>query len=885
MCIAKSPATYTKPPLDATMARLRILWRTPAPSQPLGMASGRPWGGGRLALPRAARRVPCYTSLSTALARLSARARARCPRPQGPPSATLWREGILPSLAPRGRAIALAAAIALAGNANAQQAINDPIPERIERGDIVLAAVPLARAPRTTDPVRPGATNNAYARLQVLRQIPDGSGRLAFNDTRGILYVTDIDGRTPRVYLDLREENVNFSNAAFPNEAGFMGFAFHPEFAQQGQPGYGKLYTAYSATPGSGVADYLEASSNVQESVLREWTARRPSAATFAGTSRVLLRVGQFAGNHNVGALAFNPTASMGDADYGLLYIGFGDGGSAHDPLDYGQGLAEPLGAILRIDPLGGTDGASYGIPADNPLVTTADAAQEAWAWGLRHPQQFSWDTSDGRMFISDIGQDQIEEVNLGVAGANYGWRLREGMFATGHAVGRRLGPVYARPATDPQPFAYPIAQYDHDEGFAIGGGHVYRGASIPELVGKYVFTEFVRGRVLAFDAEDVRPGDPAAIEEIRLAFDGVERDLVEMSGFPNTYNNTRRVDARLSVDADGELYLLTKGDGRIRRLASNAPDPSQALDFKGTGDFNADGKADVLLRHTNGRWLYYPMNGRRPITAERGSANLPRSLDWRFVGIGDFDANGRDDVLLKHTDGRWAHYAMEGRRRTSGSTVRGLPTDPAWQVQALGDFNGDGADDLLTRHPDGRWHYYPILGRSVVEADAGLADLPRNLNWRLAGTGDFTGDGKHDVLLRHKNGAWHYYPMNGRTIDAEAAGPASLTRNLAWQMAAIADFNGNGRDDILLRHTDGRWYYYPMNGRRITSGRGTANLTRNLAWQLAATGDFNGDTRADTLLRRPDDGRWFLYPMNARRPLTTRGTAQITTDLDWTTP
>ena len=269
-----------------------------------------------------------------------------------------------------------------------------------------------------------------------------------------------------------------------------------------------------------------------------------------------------------------------------------------------------------------------------------------------------------------------------------------------------------------------------------------------------------------------MRPGDPAPIEEIRLAFDGVERDLVDVSGFPNTYNNTRRVDARLSVDADGELYLLTKGDGRIRRLVSNKPDPRNALDFKGTGDFNADGKADVLLRHTDGRWLYYPMNGRRPITAERGAANLPRSLDWRFVGIGDFDANGRDDVLLKHTDGRWAHYAMEGRRRTSGSTVRGLPTDPAWQVQALGDFNGDGADDLLTRHPDGRWHYYPILRRSVVEADAGPSDLPRNLNWRLAGTGDFTGNGKHDVLLRHRNGAWHYYPMNGRTIDAEAAGP-----------------------------------------------------------------------------------------------------------------
>ena len=305
-----------------------------------------------------------------------------------------------------------------------------------------------------------------------------------------------------------------------------------------------------------------------------------------------------------------------------------------------------------------------------------------------------------------------------------------------------------------------------------------------------------------------------------------------------------------------------------------------------GTGDFNDDGKADLLLRHEDGRWHYYPMDGRRPIADETGAANLPRSFDWAFVGIGDFDADGRDDVLLRHADGRWVHHAMDGRRQTGESTVSGLPTDAAWQVRALGDFNGDGADDLLMRHPDGRWHYYPIRGGNVVEDEAGPADLPRNLNWRLAGTGDFAGDGTDDVLLRHTgSGAWHYYPMDGRAVDADAQGSVPLTRNLAWQVAAIADFNGNGRADVLLRHPNGRWYFYPMNGRRYTSGRGGANLTRNLAWQLAATGDFNGDGRTDTLMRRSDNGRWFLYPMNGRRGMASRGTARITTDLDWTMP
>ena len=102
----------------------------------------------------------------------------------------------------------------------------------------------------------------------------------------------------------------------------------------------------------------------------------------------------------------------------------------------------------MRIDPLGGNAGKGYGIPEDNPFVGRPGVAPEIWAYGLRHPQGFSWDT-DGRMFIGDIGQNQVEEVNLGRAGANYGWRLREGTFASGYAVGRGPGPLYPLPSPD----------------------------------------------------------------------------------------------------------------------------------------------------------------------------------------------------------------------------------------------------------------------------------------------------------------------------------------------------------------------------------------------------------------------------------------------------
>ena len=457
------------------------------------------------------------------------------------------------SAARRGGLLALLFAAAGAVAQTPPDPIPDPIPERIVKGQLRVAVDPFVRAPASGDTVR--------AAIQYLLPIPGPGDSLAFNDTRGILYVTDAAGAAPHVYLDLRQ-GVGFINAPFGLESGFRGFAFHPQFATVGAPGYGKLYTAFSANP-DGAANYAGEGA-VQHSVIREWSAEDAAAAAFAGESRELLRVGQFAGNHNVGTIAFNPTAAASSPDHGLLYICFGDGGAGNDPFDNGQRVETPLGAILRIDPLA-SDAGAYGIPPDNPLVGQPNAAAEVWAWGLRNPQQFSWDAANGRMFIADIGQDQIEEINLGVAGGNYGWRLTEGTFATGMAYGLPRGPVYERSADLP-PFEYPVAQYDHGEGWAVAGGFVYRGNGIPALRGKYLFTDIVNGRLFAIDSDDLVPDRPAAIEEVRLTFGGIERDLMAVAGWPA--GNPWRVDARLGIDHAGELYLLTKGDGWIRRLA-----------------------------------------------------------------------------------------------------------------------------------------------------------------------------------------------------------------------------------------------------------------------------------------------------------------------------
>ena len=584
---------------------------------------------------------------------------------------------------------------------SAPQAQEDPIPTSTQKGDIIVAAQPFVRAPQTADPEKPSATNDAYARIQYLKPIPGGN-RLAFNDLRGILYATDADGATPVAYLDLRDQNVGFYAELFPNESGLFGFAFHPEFAKLGRPGYGKFYTSFSVKEDSGVADYLD---NVgsHESVVREWTATNPTASVFAGTSREVFRIGQPRPTLDIGTLAFNPAAAEGEADYGKLYIGMGDGGGINDPDQHGQNLANPLGAILRIDPLGGNSERGYGIPADNPFADNPGVAPEIWAYGLRHPQHFSFDAS-GRMFINDIGEDQIEEVNIGRAGANYGWRLREGTFATAFGVDSQdTGSVFALPAND-SGFEYPVAQYDHDtEGRAIGSGFLYEGETIPALKGKYVFADLVQGYLFAIDAADLTPGTPAARDELRVTFDGTERSIIEVVGQTDTYRpdvrDAKRADLRLGVDHSGELYLLTKTDGWIRRLVAN----SLTAKFEDMPESHDGGTAFVfrvrfseVIRNAIAsiRDRAFKVTGGSVVNASRVNGNKQH---WEIK----IQPAGNDDVViaLEANRGCGSGPCTKDHRRLSKrleETVKG-PASPEASITANSATVAEGASATFT--------------------------------------------------------------------------------------------------------------------------------------------------------------------------------------------
>jgi hypothetical protein len=270
--------------------------------------------------------------------------------------------------------------------------------------------------------------------------------------------------------------------------------------------------------------------------------------------SREVLRVVHDQFNHNGGEIRFGPD--------GMLYVAIGDGGAAddqgpgHNPtIGNAQDLSNLKGKILRIDPNAGSTSAGYAIPKDNPFVSTAGASGEIWAYGFRNPYRMSFDRKTGQLRVGDVGQNDVEEVNLVVKGGNYGWRVKEGSFAFDpNGTGR--GFVTADVITGP--YIDPIAQYDHctppvtngacagAEGIAVVGGFQYRGNRVKALRDKYVFGDYSRnfvasdGRIFYLDGGNV-------VTEVRYP----TGDKLGMSvlGF--------------GEDARGELYVMGKTGAR----------------------------------------------------------------------------------------------------------------------------------------------------------------------------------------------------------------------------------------------------------------------------------------------------------------------------------
>jgi len=411
------------------------------------------------------------------------------------------------------------------------------------------------------------------ARMMNLVDEP-GTKRLFVNDMRGPLYSVSYDGKTVLLYLDVNAAAWGNPVQSAGSERGFQNFAFHPQFGQAGTPGFGKFYTFVDTTNMTPSPDFLPAGGDkpTHDTVLLEWTARTPGAASYdGGAPRTLFRLRQPFANHNAGHLAFNPLAAPGSPEFGLLYVTIADGGSGGDPFNMAQNLGSAFGKMFRIDPMGRSSrNQQYGIPPGNPFVKRPGALPEIYAYGLRNGQRFTWDPKNGNLFLADIGQNIVEKVTLVPAGANLGWNVWEGSYKfvgpqAVEAEGRRGDPTVT----------YPIVEYGQIDPLlqrqsAASGLVVYRGSQIPQIANLVLFTDVPSGEVFCFSADNLPQGGQTPIRRVLLRSDGGDRTVLQVIQEMNEAQGkapARRADLRLSMGLDNQVFLLNKGDGVIRRL------------------------------------------------------------------------------------------------------------------------------------------------------------------------------------------------------------------------------------------------------------------------------------------------------------------------------
>ncbi len=341
----------------------------------------------------------------------------------------------------------------------------------------------------------------------------DGSGRIFVVEQPGTIRIIQEGDLLPTPFLDI-SGRVNDRS----NEQGLLGLAFAPNFSESGF-----FFANYTDAGGDTV-------------VARFQVDAEDADQADADSEEVILQIGQPAGNHNGGMLAFGPD--------GYLYIGTGDGGAANDRFGNGQNPQSLLGKMLRIDVL--TDSTEpYAIPADNPWVETdwagQDVLDEVWAVGLRNPWRYSFDRATGDLWIGDVGQNQFEEVNYVPARTrpplNFGWPIMEATQCFGSADCDETG------------LWMPVAETDHQGNCSLTGGYVYRGEAYPQLTGVYLFGDYCSGKIWATLPDD------DAVQSDTLTIQNAE-------GAVSAWRSVEVLDTDLSInsfgeDEAGELYVI----------------------------------------------------------------------------------------------------------------------------------------------------------------------------------------------------------------------------------------------------------------------------------------------------------------------------------------
>jgi len=428
----------------------------------------------------------------------------------------------------------------------------------------------------------------------------DGTNRLFVVQQRGRIYVFENTSsvNTRKVFLDLSDK-VSQSGS----ETGLLGLAFHPDFKNNGS-----FYVNYTSSPAGQLQSFI---SRFQVSAANADSAIKSS-------EQVLLTLNQPFTNHNGGNLLFGLD--------GYLYAAFGDGGSSGDPQNNAQSRTTLLGKILRLDVNSASGGRNYAIPPTNPYAgNTQGFREEIYAYGLRNPWKMSVDPVTSKLWTGDVGQNIWEEINIVVRGGNYGWRTMEANNCYNPSSG-----------CDTTGLIRPIWAYSHSNGDAsITGGYVYRGTSLPALIGKYVYGDYISGRIWA------------------LTYDGI-----------NPTTNQLLLDSPYLVssfgqDAERNLYVVSYQDGRNYRL---------------TGPATSVSSPQFVIPTSVALDQNYP-NPFNPRTTIRFQLPSPE-----FVSLRIFDVLGREITILVNEER--AAGAFE-----AGWDASGLPSGVYFYRLQVGNF------------------------------------------------------------------------------------------------------------------------------------------------------------------------------------------------------
>lgn len=498
------------------------------------------------------------------------------------------------------------------------------------------------------------ATENAFLSLPALSrpvgliQAPgDTSQWYAIEQDGRVLRFDNVPGvSSASTFIDIRSPGDPIDVDSGGNEAGLLGMAFHPDYGN----GNRYVYLSYMIDGAGSGGPYI--------SIVSRFESKDNGLTLDAADATELIRLVQPFSNHNGGQISFG-------AD-GYLYISFGDGGSGGDPGDRAQNTNDLFGAMLRIDV---DSGVPYAIPGDNPFSANLQlcddgnstaACPEIYAWGLRNPWKWSFDTVTDQLWLADVGQNAWEEVDIIERGGNYGWRCREGAND------------FDLSGNCPAGLIDPVIEYSHGVGNSITGGYMYRGSAIPELDGRYVFADYARGALFA------------SIDNGAGGYDFEE--LLDTSFLISAF----------AQESTGELLFLDLASGSVRRViqsggnSSNpipdllsatgcvdAADPTQPasglIPYDITAPFWSDGAAKE-------RWYAIPDGTAIDVAADG---------DWLFpigtVLMKNFRLANQlieTRLFMRHPDGEWAGYTYEWNVAETEATrvVGGKVADKAGQ-------------------------------------------------------------------------------------------------------------------------------------------------------------------------------------------------------------